>query len=75
MVLEPEVLGQARYRLLDTIRDYAAARLAEAGESAAFERRLRDYTLAHGRAEPGDRDGADPGSLVGPGGRVPPVRR
>jgi predicted ATPase/DNA-binding CsgD family transcriptional regulator len=46
VVLEPEVLGQARYRLLDTIRDYAAARLAEAGESAAFERRLRDYTLA-----------------------------
>jgi predicted ATPase/DNA-binding NarL/FixJ family response regulator len=46
VVLEPEVLGQARYRLLDTIRDYAAARLAEAGESAAFELRLRDYTLA-----------------------------
>ena len=46
VVLEPEVLGQARYRLLDTIRDYAAARLAEAGESAAFEFRLRDYTLA-----------------------------
>jgi predicted ATPase/DNA-binding CsgD family transcriptional regulator len=46
VVLEPEVLGQARYRLLDTIRDYAAARLAEAGESAEFELRLRDYTLA-----------------------------
>jgi predicted ATPase/DNA-binding CsgD family transcriptional regulator len=44
-VMEPEVLGQARYRLLDTIREYAAARLADAGESAAFERRLRDYTL------------------------------
>jgi predicted ATPase/DNA-binding CsgD family transcriptional regulator len=46
VVLEPEVLGQARYQLLDTIRDYAAARLAEAGESAEFELRLRDYTLA-----------------------------
>ena len=33
VVLEPEVLGQARYRLLDTIREYAAARLAEAGEA------------------------------------------
>ena len=45
VVLEPEVLGQARYRLLDTIREYAAARLAEAGESAAFQLRLRDYTV------------------------------
>ena len=44
-VPEPEVLGQARYRLLDTIREYAAARLADAGESAAFQRRLRDYTV------------------------------
>jgi predicted ATPase/DNA-binding CsgD family transcriptional regulator len=45
VVLEPEVLGQARYRLLDTIRDYAAARLADAGESVAFRDRLRDYTV------------------------------
>jgi predicted ATPase/DNA-binding NarL/FixJ family response regulator len=45
VVREPEVLGQARYRLLDTIREYAAARLADAGESAAFQLRLRDYTL------------------------------
>jgi predicted ATPase/DNA-binding CsgD family transcriptional regulator len=45
VVLEPEALGQARYRLLNTIRDYAAARLAEAGESAAFRDRLIGYTL------------------------------
>ncbi len=45
VVLEPEALGQARYRLLRTIREYAAARLAEAGESAAFQRRLCDYAL------------------------------
>ncbi|MGE5290065.1 MAG: tetratricopeptide repeat protein [Micromonosporaceae bacterium] len=45
VVVEPEALGQARYRLLDTIREYAAARLAEAGEAAAFQLRLRDYTL------------------------------
>ena len=75
VVLEPEVLGQARYRLLDTIRDYAAARLADAGESAAFERQAARLHAGAGRAEPGDRDGADPGSLVGAGGRVPPVRR
>jgi predicted ATPase/tetratricopeptide (TPR) repeat protein len=42
---EPEALGQARYRMLDTIRDYAAARLADAGEYAAFQVRLRDYIL------------------------------
>ena len=46
VVLEAEVLGQARYRLLDTIREYAAVRLADSGESAAFQRRLRDYTVA-----------------------------
>ena len=46
VVVEAEVLGQARYRLLDTIREYAAARLAEAGETKAFELRLRHYTLA-----------------------------
>jgi len=42
---EREVLGQARYRLLDSIREYAAAHLDEAGETGTFERRLRDYTL------------------------------
>ena len=46
VVVEPEVLGQTRYRMLDTIRAYAAQRLAEAGESAAIQLRLRDYTLA-----------------------------
>jgi predicted ATPase/DNA-binding CsgD family transcriptional regulator len=43
--LEPDVLGQSRYRLLDTIRDYAASRLAEAGETGALRRRLRDYSV------------------------------
>ena len=42
---EPAVLGQARYRMLDTIRDYAAACLADAGEAGPFRRRFRDYTL------------------------------
>ncbi len=42
---EPAVLGQARYRMLDTIREYAAGLLADAGESAAFELRLREYGL------------------------------
>ncbi len=42
---EPPVLGQPRYRMLDTIREYAASRLAEAGESAAFHIAFRDYAL------------------------------
>ncbi len=46
VVVEPEVLGQARYRMLDSIRAYAAQRLAEAGESAPTQLRLRDYVLA-----------------------------
>ena len=46
MVVEPEVLGQARYRMLDSIRAYAAQRLADAGEAAATQLRLRDYALA-----------------------------
>ena len=46
VVVESEVLGQARYRLLDTIREYAAARLEEAGETKTFQLRFRDYTVA-----------------------------
>jgi predicted ATPase/DNA-binding CsgD family transcriptional regulator len=45
VIVEPEVLGQTRYRLLDTIREYAAERLAGAGESGEWHRRLRDYAL------------------------------
>jgi predicted ATPase/DNA-binding CsgD family transcriptional regulator len=43
--VEPEVLGQARYRLLETVREYAAERLALAGETAIMDGRRRDYTL------------------------------
>jgi len=46
VVVEPEVLGQARYRMLDSIRAYAAQRLAESGESAVTQLRLRDYTVS-----------------------------
>ncbi len=42
---EPSVLGQARYRMLDTIREYAAGLLAAAGESQACWLRLREYSL------------------------------
>jgi predicted ATPase/DNA-binding CsgD family transcriptional regulator len=46
VAVESEVLGQARYRLLDSIREYAAGRLEEAGETKTFQLRLRDYLLA-----------------------------
>jgi len=46
VVVEAEIPGQTRYRMLDTIRVYAASRLDEAGESAMMRRRLRDYSLA-----------------------------
>jgi predicted ATPase/DNA-binding CsgD family transcriptional regulator len=43
---EPEVLGQARFRMLDTIREYAAEKLTAAGETAVVQHRFRDHTLA-----------------------------
>ncbi|HEY2077496.1 MAG TPA: LuxR C-terminal-related transcriptional regulator [Streptosporangiaceae bacterium] len=45
VALEDELAGDARYRLLDTIREYASAQLATAGEQAEFRRRHRDYLL------------------------------
>jgi len=45
VALEDELAGHARYRLLDTIRNYASAQLAAAGEQAVFRRRHRDYLL------------------------------
>jgi predicted ATPase/DNA-binding CsgD family transcriptional regulator len=41
----PEALGQVRYRMLETVRTYAAGLLAEAGEAPLMRRRMRDYTL------------------------------
>jgi predicted ATPase/DNA-binding CsgD family transcriptional regulator len=43
--MDPDTLGQARYRMLETIREYAAARLTAAGETEAVRGRLREYTL------------------------------
>jgi predicted ATPase/DNA-binding CsgD family transcriptional regulator/tetratricopeptide (TPR) repeat protein len=45
VVADTEGHAQTRYRMLDTIRDYAASRLAEAGEVAMMQQRLRDYSL------------------------------
>jgi len=45
VVADTAARGQARYRMLDTIREYAASRLAEAGETEMMQHRLRDYAL------------------------------
>jgi predicted ATPase/DNA-binding NarL/FixJ family response regulator len=46
VVREPEALGQARFRMLDTVREYAAEKLALAGETKEIQHRFRDHTLA-----------------------------
>jgi predicted ATPase/DNA-binding CsgD family transcriptional regulator len=43
-----EFRGQSRYRMLDTIKEYAAGRLAASGEDEAVRRRHRDYLLRFG---------------------------
>ena len=45
VVADTETHAQTRYRMLDTIREYAASRLADAREAALMQRRLRDYSL------------------------------
>jgi predicted ATPase/DNA-binding CsgD family transcriptional regulator len=45
VVREPEVLGQARFRMLETIRQYAADKLASAGETVPTQHRFRDHAL------------------------------
>ncbi|MHB8467321.1 MAG: helix-turn-helix transcriptional regulator, partial [Acidimicrobiales bacterium] len=46
LVVAEEVAGETRYRLLETVRQYALERLDESGEADAVRRRHRDYYLA-----------------------------
>ena len=46
VVLDGEAAGDARYRLLDTIREYAAERLAAADEQSGLSLRHRDCILS-----------------------------
>lgn len=46
LVLADTRYGDARYRLLETIRQYSRDRLAEAGEATEVRRRHRDWYLA-----------------------------
>ena len=45
VVVEPEVLGQSRYRMLDAIREYADEQLTAAGEAQQRQQLLRSYTI------------------------------
>jgi predicted ATPase/DNA-binding CsgD family transcriptional regulator len=45
VTLDQEMTGDARYRLLDTIRDFARERLQAVGEQVAVGARHRDYLL------------------------------
>ena len=45
VTLDGELEGDARYRLLDTIKEYAGGRLTASGEEPEIRRRHRDYIL------------------------------
>ena len=46
LVLAEDAGDAVRYRLLETLRDYGAGRLAEAGETEVTQRRHRDFFLS-----------------------------
>jgi predicted ATPase/DNA-binding CsgD family transcriptional regulator len=45
VIAEPDATWGSRYRMLDTIRDYAAERLQDAGEVEVLRARFRAYTV------------------------------
>ena len=48
VTFDHELRGESRYRLLDTIKEYAASRLAASGEADELRLRHRDYLLRYG---------------------------
>ncbi len=48
VTFDHELRGESRYRLLDTIKEYAASRLAASGEEDELRLRHRDYLLRYG---------------------------
>ncbi|HEY9244945.1 MAG TPA: tetratricopeptide repeat protein, partial [Streptosporangiaceae bacterium] len=47
VTFDHELRGESRYRLLDTIKEYAVSRLAASGEQDAVRLRHRDYLLRY----------------------------
>jgi hypothetical protein len=64
MVQVDEAGGTARYRLLETIREYAETRLAEAGEVAATRDRHLDHFLGAAEAAAAELDQGDQDVLL-----------
>ena len=63
--------GEPRFPLLDTIREYAAERLAERGETGAIQDRHRDWFLALAERAATEMSGAGPAPLArSPGARA-----
>jgi predicted ATPase/DNA-binding CsgD family transcriptional regulator len=56
LVVAEEHAGESRYRLLETIRAYGTARLAEAGEEAALRDRHLDWCLRYAEATAAERE-------------------
>jgi len=75
VVLDGEAAGDARYRLLDTIREYASERLEAAGESGALA--LRQPGLHPGAGGGDGRHDVQPrrSALAGTPGSLPPGHR
>ena len=48
LVVAESAGGRTRYRLLETVRQYALEKLGESGEAEAVRSRHRDHYLAHG---------------------------
>jgi tetratricopeptide (TPR) repeat protein len=59
LVLVGEQAGQARYRLLETMRQYGAEKLREAGETMAVRQRHRDWYLRLAEQAEPELEGAE----------------
>ena len=75
VVPDPAVLGQTRYRMLDTIREYASGRLADTGELARFQAAFRDYALRTAEQNLAIGLARVPATWASPRRRLPPLRR
>jgi non-specific serine/threonine protein kinase len=64
VLVEADVGGEARYRLLGTIRQYAGDRLQEAGEASSLRDRHRNWFLKLAESAEGALRGPEPGPTL-----------
>ncbi|GAA3416080.1 hypothetical protein GCM10018952_43010 [Streptosporangium vulgare] len=80
VLADAEVAGETRYRMLETIREYAIEQLDASGEEAEFRRLHRDHMIeVAARIPPDDRPVPPPGLVrdlpdAGHAGRAPGQR-